>query len=352
VAVAVVAAAVTAVGPAVGAGAADGRAAHAGAGSGRSDVAASGQWTTTLPETNGVSVLTADADAAFVAWADMPSGHSAAFSPTSGRLVWHATTAEFADLAAADDGTLWTSDGGTLVAQRAATGHRFASVASPAHEGFVTVAAAGGDLDALSNGRGGQILSVYGTSGRLVARHVTGVPSTSFCQEVTGGSDLYALCIGGSEQWTIYRVDATTGRVAATRRLPPGTDGGQSLVYADGNVYVLEATGPGGSNTIPASIARLDATTLALSATSASLPIIAIAGAGSDPVGLEITAKDVPTAVDVFAPTTLDRTARHAVHSTDVEVAFAADATTAFTVVAKVAKTQTPEQLVGVNLRG
>lgn len=310
--------------------------------------AAAHSWTITLPEKDGVSALAADARRAYVVWADTSKGHSAAFTASTGALGWHRATAPFADDISPGDGVVWTTDRGTLVEQRSSSGRRLATI-TIGRPGIVTLAADGADIETLSDGSPNQILRTYDTSG-LVDRHSTPIPSTSECHVATSGPDLYALCIGGQEAWKLYRLDVSTGKAIAKRRLSSATDGGPNIACAAGHVYVLQSTGPGGLNTTPAEIVQMSATTLALQATSPSLDLTEMALAGDSPVGLEVNAHDEPTGVAVFSGATMQRQTSVSISDRGTALYLAADRTTAFVVVYPPTKKQVPEQLIGLPL--
>jgi hypothetical protein len=312
--------------------------------------AAPKQWTVTLPETAGVQALAADANHAYTAWGDPDPGHVAAFSRLNGARRWRQAGPDFADLVAVGRSVVWVSDGGTAEAERASNGAKVTSVKAPAGEGFQTIAATGTSLVALSNGPAHQVLSEYNTAGKLIGRRTTAIPASSDCQERLGGGALYALCIGNGEAWSLYRVSVTTGRTLASRAMPAGTDGGSSLAYAGGDVYVLVATGSGGSNTTPGHIVQYRGSSLKVVKRGPILNLISIAASGATVAGVVVTSKDVPTAVKLFSVATMKASSTVTLHTGGTLIDFAADATDAFLVVYPPVTKQVAEQLIGVPL--
>ncbi len=240
------------------------------------------QRSTPLPETEGVQGLVVNRTSAFVVWADAPLGHSAAVSDTTGQVAWHANTAESADLIAAGTGVVWTAQntGSSLVEQQGSTGRILARLTAPGRADWSSIAATGPYLYGITAGAQEKVLTVYDGT-HLVRRVTTGLPSEGSCNSAVGGASLYLTCFGPTGN-SVYRISTTTGRVLA--HSPAMTlDGGQSLAYQNGSLYVLTSAE---TNSQPRNVVRLDPTTLRVDAASSPLDVQAISTTGTEVLAL------------------------------------------------------------------
>lgn len=282
---------------------------------------------TSLPEPEGVQGIAANDFGAYVVYADSPRGHVAAVSGRTGKVAWRSPTADRAALIAATPTVVWTAGegaGGLLVAKEATTGRTLHSFVAPGGGGWDTLSTSGDETYALSHSPDLRHETLTSFEGAVRVRSVpVAVPSA--CQSAASTKSVYLACFSSVN--AVYRVDPTTGTVRATTA-PPGLQGGRTLGYLDGSVYVVTAPQFGD----PGTVQRLDGSTLASRArTAAAMPISAITAAGGHLLALQSDGRSSGAVLDLD-PTTLGVARSTPVPSDGYPVGLASDGASAFVV--------------------